>query len=70
METLCRDGRRIRGTQDALSFVAEHPDVFAGLPSEYTALNTERYLNAAIPVIQHEGALEFNNRRNVVQARG
>ena len=60
METPWKDPERIRGTQEALSCIAEHPDVFAGLPSEYTALNTERYLNAAIPVIRHEGALEFN----------
>ncbi len=60
METPSSDGKQIRRTQEALVFINAHREAFANLPSEYVALNTQRYITSAFPVVRERGAIEFH----------
>ncbi|MCR9276865.1 MAG: hypothetical protein NXH85_02730 [Pseudomonadaceae bacterium] len=60
METPSSDRAQIAATQQALVFINNNRDCFRNLPSEYVALNTERYITSAYPGIHQRGAIEFH----------
>ena len=50
---------QILDTQAAIEFISGHKEVFSELPSEYVALNVERYASAVMPMVRQTGPLEF-----------
>lgn len=60
MESPSADGAQIKRTQQALTFINANRDAFRNLPSEYVALNTQRYITSAFPVVREQGAIEFH----------
>lgn len=60
MEAPSANGAQIARTQRALVFINANRASFKNLPSEYVALNTERYLTSAYPSIHQQGAIEFH----------
>jgi len=50
---------RIRGTQNAISFIVANRPVFAKLPSAYAARRSEHYLREVMPIVVYENPVEF-----------
>ena len=59
MEAPWSSANRIQATQDAISFILKHREIFNPLPSNYVALNVERYITAAFPLLKQENSVEF-----------
>lgn len=59
MEQPWSEASRIRGTQEALTFVCSEHDAFAKLPSAYLTNRTERYQDEVLPIMAYDNTVEF-----------
>ncbi|MFI2812865.1 MULTISPECIES: hypothetical protein [unclassified Microbulbifer] len=50
---------RIRSTQESVTFIATHPQVFSKLPSAYVIVSTEAYMREILPAVDYRNPLEF-----------
>ncbi len=60
METPSACAEAIARTQAALLFICDNRAAFNALPSEYVALNAERYITASFPTVTQQTAIEFH----------
>lgn len=59
MEHPWSSASRIRATQEALSFLLGHRQVFSELPSAYVAINVDRYIGSGLPMVRQIKFAEF-----------
>ena len=50
---------RITATQESISFILAHREVFAALPTAFSTNRVQHYAEQILPIVDHENSIEF-----------